>query len=48
MKASSAPSGKSGWALGPVVGAFGEMSDDVYVIAEAAAEELAIEHYGFF
>ena len=29
-----------------VVGAYGEMSDDVYVIAEAVAEELATEHCG--
>ena len=33
--------GKRGKVLGPVVGAYGEMSDDVYVIAEAVAEELA-------
>ena len=39
--------GKRGKVLGPVVGAYGEMSDDVYVIAEAVAEELATEHCGF-
>ena len=31
-----------------MVGAYGEMSDDVYVIAEAVAEELATEHCGFY
>ena len=40
--------GKSGKVPGPVVGAYGEMSDDVYVIAEAVAEELATEHCGFY
>ena len=40
--------GKRGRVLGPVVGAYGEMSDDVYVIAEAVAEELATEHCGFY
>ena len=30
--------GKRGKVLGPVVGAYGELSDDVYVIAEAVAE----------
>ena len=40
--------GKRGKVLGPVVGAYGEMSDDVYVIAEAVAEELATEHCGFY
>ena len=39
--------GKRGKVLGPVVGAYGEMSDDAYVIAEAVAEELATEHCGF-
>ena len=39
--------GKNGRALGLVAGAFGEMSGDVYVIAEAVAEELATEHCGF-
>ena len=34
---------KRGKVLGPVVGAYGEMSDEVYLIAEAAAEELATE-----
>ena len=32
---------KEGKDLGPVVCAYGEMSDDVYVIAEAVAEELS-------
>ena len=40
--------GKRGKVLGPVVGAYKEMSDDVYVIAEAVAEELATEHCGFY
>ena len=36
-------------ASGPVVGAFGEMSGDVYAIAQATAEELlATEHCGFY
>ena len=40
--------GKRGRVLGPVVGAYGEMFDDVYVPAEAVAEELATEHCGFY
>ena len=36
--------GKRGRVLGPVVGAYGEMSDDVYVITEVVAKELATEH----
>ena len=40
--------GKRGKVLGPVVGAYGEMSDNIYVTAEAVAEELATEHCGFF
>ena len=40
--------GNKGRVLGLVVGAFGEASDDVYVIAEAVAEELATEHCGFY
>ena len=43
-KAELSSYGKRGKVLGPVVGAYGEMSDDVYVIAEAVAEELATEH----
>ena len=31
-----------------MVGAYGEMYDDVYVIAEAVAKELATEHCGFY
>ena len=34
--------------IGPVVGAFGEMSSDVQVIANAVAEELALEHCSFY
>ena len=30
--------------IGPVVGAFAEMSDDVKELANAVAEELAVEH----
>ena len=40
--------GKRGRVVGSVVGAYGEMSDDVYVIAEAVAEELTTEHCGFY
>ena len=34
--------------LGPVVGAFGEMSNDVKELASAAAEELAVEPCSFY
>ena len=40
--------GQGGRALGPVVGAFGEMSDDVKELANAVAEELAVEHCSFY
>ena len=40
--------GKRGEVLGLVVGAYGEASDAVYLIAEAVAEELATEHCGFY
>ena len=40
--------GKSGRVLGPVVGAFGEMSGDVKELANAVAEELAVEHCSFY
>ena len=33
--------------LGPVIGAFGEMSDDVKHIADAIATELANEHCSY-
>ena len=36
--------GQAGRVIGPVVGAFGEMSSDVHMIANAVAEELALEH----
>ena len=36
--------GQAGKVIGPVVGAFAEMSSDVHVIAKAVAEELALEH----
>ena len=36
--------GQAGRVIGPVVGAFAEMSSDVHVIAKAVAEELALEH----
>ena len=40
--------GQGGWVLGPVVGAFGDMSDDVKELANAVAEELAVEHCSFY
>ena len=40
--------GQAGRILGPVVGAFGEISSDVQVIANAVAEELALEHCSFY
>ena len=40
--------GNRGKVLGPVVGAYGEMPDDVYVISKAVTEELATEHCGFY
>ena len=40
--------GQGGRVLGPVVGAFGEMSDDVKELANAVAEELAVEHCSFY
>ena len=38
--------GKKGRVLGPVVGAFGELSDGVNVIAEAVADDIATENRG--
>ena len=40
--------GQAGRVIGPVVGAFGETSSDVHVIAKAVAEELALEHCCFY
>ena len=40
--------GQGGRVLGPVVGAFAEMSDDVKELANAVAEELAVEHCSFY
>ena len=40
--------GQAGRVIGPVVGAFGEMSSDVHTIAKAVAEELALEHCSFY
>ena len=40
--------GQGGRVLGPVVGALGEMSDDVKELANAVAEELAVEHCSFY
>ena len=40
--------GENGRVLGVVMGAFGEQSDDVYLLAEAVAEELATEHCGYY
>ena len=34
--------------LGPVIGAFGEMSDDFKHIADAVATELANEHCSYY
>ena len=40
--------GQGGRVLGPVVGAFGELSEDVKELANAVAEELAVEHCSFY
>ena len=40
--------GQGGRVIGPVVGAFGEMSEDVKELANAVAEELAVEHCSFY
>ena len=40
--------GQGGRVLGPVVGAFEERSDDVKELANAVAEELAVEHCSFY
>ena len=40
--------GQAGRVIGPVVGAFADMSSDVHVIAKAVAEELALEHCGIY
>ena len=40
--------GQGGRVLGPVVGASGEMSDDVKELANAMAEKLAVEHCSFY
>jgi len=40
--------GHNGVVLGPVIGAFGEMSDDVKHIADAVATELANEHCSYY
>ena len=48
FEAKLGPYGKRGRVLGPVVGAYGEMSDNVYANAEAVEEELATEHCGFY
>ena len=36
--------GQAGEVIGPVVGAFGEISSDVHVMAKAVAKELGLEH----
>ena len=36
--------GQGGRVLGPVVGAFGEIPDNVKELTNAVAEELAVEH----
>jgi hypothetical protein len=40
--------GQNGVVLGPVIGAFGEMSGDVKHIADAVATELANEHCSYY
>ena len=40
--------GQAGKVVGPVMGAFGEMSSDVHAIADVVAEELALEHCTFY
>ena len=40
--------GQAGWVIVPVVVAFGEMSSGVQVIANAVAEELALENCSFY
>ena len=40
--------GQNGVVLGPVIGVFGEMSDDVKHIADAVATELANEHCSYY
>ena len=40
--------GQGGRVLGPVVGALGEISDNVEELANAVAEELAVEHCSFY
>jgi len=40
--------GRDGVVLGPVIGAFGEMSDDIKHIADAIATELANEHCSYY
>ena len=40
--------GQAGRVIGPVVGAFGEMSSEDQVIAKAVVEELALEHCSFY
>ena len=37
--------GQVGRIMGPVVGAFGEISDDVKELADAVAEEFALEYF---
>ena len=49
LKRSSVPTAMvAGYLGGPVVGAFGEMSEDVKELANAVAEELAVEHCTFY
>ena len=40
--------GQGGRVLGPVVGAFGAISEDVKEVANAVADELAVEHCSFY
>ena len=48
LKPNSAPTARAVRVLGPLVGAFGEISDDVKELANAVAEELAVEHCSFY
>ena len=40
--------GQAGKVVGPVMGAFGEMSSDVHAIANVVAEQLTTKHYTFY
>ena len=48
LKRSSTPTARAAGYLGRWSGLFGEMSDDVKELANAVAEELAVEHCNFY